>query len=112
MENRHITILLGDKEYYIDNTHYLILGKLIFIYKTKSSSGEYIALKTNSLVDIRAYWGTKKALVMAASTKQYVLLFRNNAEDEILEDLDEFDKVLRRNGSVYGEYVFDDEAIE
>jgi hypothetical protein len=112
MEERHITIISGDKEYYIDNTHYLIKGKFIFLYKVISAAGEYIPLKMDSLVDIRAFWGTRKALVMAASSKQYILLFRHNAEDEVWEDVDEFDRVIRRNGAVYDDYVYNGNALE
>jgi hypothetical protein len=111
MKNRQLTIITPENEYYINPTNYLIRGKLIFVHKANLQNNSTILLKIDSLVDVKSAKGQVKALVAASSTKQYLLFFRSQGEDEIIADLDEFDVLVKRNGNIFGEYVFDDLVI-
>jgi hypothetical protein len=111
MENRQLILITPTNEYYIDPTNYLMRGKIIFVHKVNLQTNTNILLKIDSLIDVKSARGERKALVIAASTKQYCLFFRSQGEDEIAKDLDEFDLILKRNGNFIGEYVFKDLAI-
>jgi hypothetical protein len=112
MKTKHITITTANDEYYLDPTNYLIRGKLLFIHKTNLLTNTNIQLKINSLIDIKSSKNKLKALVIAASTNQYLLFFRSQGEDEIIDDLDDFDLLYKRNGNMFGDYVFGDLAID
>jgi hypothetical protein len=112
MENRQLTIITPDNEYYIDQTNYLIRGKLIFVHKTNLQTNTKILLKIGSMITVKSFKGEIKVLVIAASIYQYLLFFRSQGEDEIIADLDDFDLITKRNGNIFGDYVFSDLAIK
>jgi hypothetical protein len=108
METRQLAIITPDNEYYVNPTNYLIRGKFLFVHKNDLENNRKIILAVDSLVDVKTMKGERKALVFTASSKQYVLLFRSHGEDEIPAYLDDFDIIYKRNGTVFGDYVFAD----